>query len=146
MLVEANSSYSNDLGAAIQTAVNAGAKYVSNSYGAGEYSVDPYFNRTFPGVALVASTGDNGTYASGVNSYPAAIPGIIAAGGTSLALSGGSPDRARLRRVRLVGRRLGLQHAQRDQQAELSDRPAVPGPRLRRRVRGRRPLHRPHDL
>ena len=91
VLVEANTSYSNDLAAAIAAAVNAGAEYISNSYGAGEYSVDPYFNKTFPGVSLIASTGDNGTYNSSVNSYPAAIPGIIAAGGTSLALSGGSP-------------------------------------------------------
>ena len=91
VLVEANSNYQNDLAAAIATAVAAGARQVSNSYGAGEPYQDPYLGRTFPGVTLLASTGDNGTMAAGWSAYPAAFPGYVAVGGTSLALSGGAP-------------------------------------------------------
>jgi hypothetical protein len=91
VLVEANSAYSNDLEAAIATAVAAGAKQVSNSYGVGMPYQDPYLGRTFPGVTLLASTGDNGTMSPGYSAYPAAFPGFVAVGGTSLALSGGAP-------------------------------------------------------
>jgi hypothetical protein len=91
VLVEANSNYQNDLAAAIATAVAAGAKQVSNSYGASEPYQDPYLGRTFPGVTLLASTGDNGTMPAGYSAYPAAFPGFVAVGGTSLALSGGAP-------------------------------------------------------
>ncbi len=83
LLVEADSAFFNDLGAAVNEAVLLGANVVSNSYGGGEWSTEAdadalYFNH--PGVAIVASTGDNGF---GV-SYPAAAPGVVAVGGTSL--------------------------------------------------------------
>ncbi len=92
VLVEANSAYSNDLAAAISRAVLSGAKQVSNSYGGVQYSPDWYFNPTYPGVALLASTGDSGTIPAGMAAYPAAWPGITAVGGTTLALTGGSPS------------------------------------------------------
>ncbi len=96
VLVEANSSYSNDLGRRRSRRRSTPAPSTSPTATA---PPSPRSTRTstarFPGVALVASTGDNGTYGSGVASYPAAIPGIIAAGGTSLALSGGSTPVAR---------------------------------------------------
>jgi hypothetical protein len=87
LLVEANSAYLSDLGAAVNTAVSQGAKYVSNSYGGAEYSDETaddvtYFNH--PGVAITASTGDDGY---GVQ-YPAASQYVTAVGGTTLAGDG----------------------------------------------------------
>jgi Ricin-type beta-trefoil lectin domain len=85
-LVEANSDSLNDLGTAVDEAVALGAKYVSNSYGVGEFSgengYDTYYNH--PGVAVTAAAGDSGY---GV-SYPAASPDVVAVGGTSLTYTG----------------------------------------------------------
>jgi hypothetical protein len=85
-LVEANSSSLSDLGTAVDEAVALGAKYVSNSYGVGDFSgengYDAYYNH--PGVAVTASAGD-GDY--GV-SYPAASPDVVAVGGTRLTRTG----------------------------------------------------------
>ncbi|MFD0733303.1 carboxypeptidase regulatory-like domain-containing protein [Planotetraspora mira] len=83
LLVEADSNYPDDLGAAVDQAVAMGAKFVSNSYGTDrEYpddaTLDVHYNH--PGVAIVASSGD---YGYGV-SYPAASPYVTAVGGTSL--------------------------------------------------------------
>src|SRR5439155_22304773 len=84
VLVEAKSNYLNDLGAAVNTAVNVfHANVVSNSYGAGEYSSETsdsayYFNH--PGVAITASSGDNGY---GVE-FPAASKYVTGIGGTNL--------------------------------------------------------------
>jgi hypothetical protein len=87
LLVEADSSYLSDLGAAVNTAVHLGAKYVSNSYGGAEYSSQTTDDVTYfdhPGVAITASTGDEGY---GV-SYPAASQYVTAVGGTTLAGDG----------------------------------------------------------
>ncbi|WP_433894425.1 carboxypeptidase regulatory-like domain-containing protein [Streptomyces sp. CA-111067] len=97
LLVEADSANFEDLGAAVDEAVALGAKYVSNSYGtaydstpgSGEdpseaTSMDPYYNH--PGVAVVASSGDDGY---GV-SYPAVSPYVTSVGGTALARDTGS--------------------------------------------------------
>ncbi|MGI8881407.1 MAG: S53 family peptidase, partial [Jatrophihabitans sp.] len=83
LLVEADQPSMDDLGAAVNTAVSLGAKYVSNSYGGGEdgsenTSDSSYFHH--PGVAITASTGDDG---NGV-SYPASSKYVTAVGGTSL--------------------------------------------------------------
>jgi fibronectin type 3 domain-containing protein len=83
LLVEARSNYLTDLGAAVNRAVSLGANVVSNSYGAGEYGSEgndgaAYFNHA--GVAVVASSGDNGY---GVE-FPAASRYVTAVGGTSL--------------------------------------------------------------
>ncbi|MET8124335.1 carboxypeptidase regulatory-like domain-containing protein [Streptomyces sp. NPDC005065] len=91
LLVEADSSTIENMGAAVDEAVALGAKYVSNSYGTGYNSTpgtgedpsdvteaDPHYNH--PGVAVVASSGDS---AFGV-SYPAASQYVTAVGGTSL--------------------------------------------------------------
>src|ERR1051326_697644 len=91
LLVEANSNAFTDLSAAVDEAVALGAGYVSNSYGTDYNSTpgsgeDPSETTTFdafynhPGVAVVASTGDDGY---GV-SYPAASQYVTAVGGTSL--------------------------------------------------------------
>lgn len=86
LLVEANSEYLGDLAVAVNTAVNLGAKYVSNSYGSAEFSTetsaDPYFNH--PGVVITASSGDDGY---GV-SYPASSQFVTAVGGTTLTHTG----------------------------------------------------------
>src|SRR5258708_29907594 len=82
LLVEANSAYDTDLYPAVDRAVTMGAKYVSNSWGGGEYSGqtsdDVHFNH--PGVAITASTGDSGNGAS----YPATSRYVTAGRGTSL--------------------------------------------------------------
>ncbi len=82
VLVEANSTSMDDLGTAVDAAVNAGAKIVSNSYGGGEDSTvldaEKYFNH--PGVSIFASTGDSG-YGT---QYPASSAFVTAVGGTSL--------------------------------------------------------------
>jgi Putative Ig domain len=82
LLVEADGSAANQLGAAVDTAVAMGAKFVSNSYSSQEYptetSTDSYYNH--PGVAVTVSAGDSGF---GV-SYPAASQYVISVGGTSL--------------------------------------------------------------
>ena len=95
LLVEADTNFNDDLGAAVDQAVALGAKYVSNSYGSGYDStpgsgedpsevteLDPFYNH--PGVAVVASSGDN---AFGV-SYPAASQYVTSVGGTSLVPDG----------------------------------------------------------
>ncbi|MGN6369261.1 MAG: hypothetical protein ACTHN5_13450 [Phycisphaerae bacterium] len=94
LLIEANSSSSNDLFAAVNTARNhAGVSAVSMSWGMSEYSgmtsLDSYF--TTPSghtpVTFVASSGDSGAYNSSGQvtvEYPAASPNVVAVGGTSL--------------------------------------------------------------
>jgi hypothetical protein len=87
LLVEANSALMDDLGAGVDTAVRLGAKIVSNSYYAPEWSAqsgeDVHYRH--PGVAITASSGDR-SYPT----YPAVSPYVTAVGGTSLARSGGA--------------------------------------------------------
>ncbi|MGH8960687.1 MAG: carboxypeptidase regulatory-like domain-containing protein [Jatrophihabitantaceae bacterium] len=82
LLVEADDNYTNNLAAAVDTAVALGAKYVSNSYGGPEDPSETEFDADYnhPGVVVTASTGDDG-YGS---AYPATAPGVTAVGGTSL--------------------------------------------------------------
>src|SRR5436190_20004422 len=63
ILVEANSAYMTDLGAAVNEAVALGANVVSNSYGGSEYGSEvadenAFFNH--PNVAITVSSGDAG--------------------------------------------------------------------------------------
>jgi hypothetical protein len=82
-LIEASNN-GGGLYTAVQTAVNLGAKFVSMSWGGGEFSGETSYDSTFsaPGVLFAASTGDN-AYQAGV-SYPAASANVLAVGGTSL--------------------------------------------------------------
>ncbi|NBH04887.1 putative Ig domain-containing protein [Amycolatopsis sp. SID8362] len=83
LLVEANQPSMADLGTAVNTAVSMGAKFVSNSYGGGEDGSENSYDTSYfhhPGVAITASTGDNGY---GI-SYPASSQYVTAVGGTSL--------------------------------------------------------------
>jgi subtilase family serine protease len=87
LLVEANSASIDDLGKAVDTAVAMGANAVSNSYYApewsGETSEDVHY--THPGVAMTASSGDQG-----YPSYPAASAHVTSVGGTTLNGSAGA--------------------------------------------------------
>jgi subtilase family serine protease len=81
LLVEANSASDADLYTAVDYAATH-AKYVSNSWGGGEYSGqttdDSHFNH--PGVAITVSSGDSGNGSE----YPATSRFVTAVGGTSL--------------------------------------------------------------
>jgi subtilase family serine protease len=84
LVVEADSDTLSDLGAAVNTAVRLGADAVSASWGNTEWrswspASSAYFSH--PGVPVVAATGDSG-YDDAV--FPAALPNVIAAGGTTL--------------------------------------------------------------
>ncbi len=87
LLVEANSALMDDLGASVDTAVALGARVVSNSYYAPEWSAqsgeDVHYRH--PGVAITASSGDRG-----YPSYPAVSPYVTAVGGTTLTGGGGA--------------------------------------------------------
>lgn len=82
--VGANSASFTDLAAAVNTARAKGAKVISNSYGAPEFSQETsptYLNAyNTAGAIMTVSSGDSGY---GVQ-FPAAAPGVIAVGGTSL--------------------------------------------------------------
>jgi subtilase family serine protease len=88
LLVEANSSSSLDLVSAMHTAQSLGARQISDSWSVSAAGV-PFSNFSFPGAAVIAATGDDGTLAPGTDSYPAALPGVTAAGGTTLNPAGG---------------------------------------------------------
>ncbi|GAB3568379.1 peptidase S8 [Arthrobacter alkaliphilus] len=83
LVVQAKTAGLTDLGTAVTTAANQpGVVAISNSYGGGD-SADAtygaYYNH--PGIAVTASTGDNGYTGS---SYPSSSSYVTAVGGTSL--------------------------------------------------------------
>lgn len=87
LLVEAASnSFTNLLIAEDYAAAHAG--YVSNSWGAGEFSGENAYDSHFvqSGVSFFVSSGDAGTPAE----YPSASPNVISVGGTTLHFSGGN--------------------------------------------------------
>jgi len=88
LLVEANTSSLDDLGAAVDRAVTLGAKVVSNSYAAQEYpdeiKTEAHFNHV--GVPITVSSGDGGAGAT----YPAASRYVTAVGGTVMTGGNGS--------------------------------------------------------
>ena len=91
MLVEANSSQMSDLGASAKKAAEAGAKEISNSYGAAEQAFNSEeLNSDFvhEGVMVTAASGDGGYlgYLYGQSSlwYPAAQTDVVSVGGTEL--------------------------------------------------------------
>jgi subtilase family serine protease len=87
VVVQAASASFADLGKAVQTAAKQpGVVAISNSYGgsdAADTTYGTYYNH--PGIAVTASTGDNG-YQGG--SYPASSSYVTAVGGTSLVAAG----------------------------------------------------------
>ena len=89
LVVQAKSASFADLGTAVNTAAaQPGVVAISNSYGgsdAPDSTYGKYYNH--PGIAVTASTGDNGYKGA---SYPASSPYVTAVGGTSLKMSGTS--------------------------------------------------------
>jgi subtilase family serine protease len=89
LVVQAKTSSFANLGAAVNTAAKTpGVVAISNSYGGGDApdtTYGTYYNH--PGIAVTASTGDNG-YQGG--SYPASSSYVTAVGGTSLKMNGTS--------------------------------------------------------
>ncbi len=87
IVVQADSASFADLGQAVITASQQpGVVAISNSYGGGDAAdstYGTYYNH--PGIAVTASTGDNG-YKGG--SYPASSSYVTAVGGTSLQADG----------------------------------------------------------
>ncbi len=84
LLVEASTASIDDLDNAVIEAARLHANQISNSWS--EASETPIAGQyTFPGVAVIAATGDEGYMGGGSDAYPAAFPGVTAAGGTSLA-------------------------------------------------------------
>jgi subtilase family serine protease len=94
ILIEANSAADTDLATGENEAVRLGAKEVSNSFGEPEAGNTAALQAAFnhPGVAITASTGDDGYYSfdtlSNVSqpNIPAAYNTVISVGGTSLNL------------------------------------------------------------
>jgi len=86
LLVEAGSNSFSNLTAAVNTAARLGATQISNSYGGGEWSGETSVTAyNHPGIAITASSGDNGYGAE----FPAADPHVVAVGGTTLTLGAG---------------------------------------------------------
>jgi subtilase family serine protease len=90
ILVHSNSANFSDMSKAVASALAMGAEVVSLSWGApefiGEARLDTMFNNTLGNKAtFVVSTGDDG-----YGSYPAFSPYVVAVGGTSLVLNGGT--------------------------------------------------------
>ncbi|MGH2888189.1 MAG: hypothetical protein ACRDNJ_01030, partial [Solirubrobacteraceae bacterium] len=81
LLVEANSSYTSDLAAGLIAAESLGANQISASW-SGQSSSPPAL--TLPAGSVIAATGDHGYLGAGTDDYPAAFPGVTAAGGTTL--------------------------------------------------------------
>ena len=87
VVVETNSSSFADLGAGVNTAAaQSGVVAISNSYGGGDLS-DATYGAPYlhPGIAITASTGDNGYQGA---SFPASSHNVTAVGGTTLHMSG----------------------------------------------------------
>jgi hypothetical protein len=84
LLVEASSANDSDLLTAVAYAA-AHANVVSMSWGGSEFSGETSYDSDFdqPGVAFVASSGDEGAPAE----WPAASPNVLSVGGTDLTLS-----------------------------------------------------------
>ena len=83
MLVEANSNLFTDLGAAMNTAVARGARFVSDSWNGGEFFGESALESqdfNHPGVAITVAAGDGG-YGTG---WPSSSQFVTSVGGTSL--------------------------------------------------------------
>ena len=87
VLVQAKTASFVNLGTAVNTAARqSGVVAISNSYGGGDLpdsTYGSYYNH--PGIALTASTGDNGYQGA---SFPASSAYVTGVGGTTLKMSG----------------------------------------------------------
>jgi len=82
LLVEANDAFTSSLGAAVNTAVRKGAKFVSNSWGGPEFSGQNNFSHFFnhPGRVIDFASGDAGFGPT----FPADLQFVTSVGGTHL--------------------------------------------------------------
>jgi hypothetical protein len=88
LLVEANTNGLGDLGAADNTAVGAGAKFVSNSWDGSEFPSESFYDNVYfnhPGVAIAVASGGTG-YGTG---WPSSSQYVTSVGGTSLTRDSG---------------------------------------------------------
>jgi subtilase family serine protease len=90
--IDNNDVSTGDFVRAVRTAVRAGAKVISISYG---FSADVrntsgnYLKQlSRKGIAIVASTGDNGFNGGAHQNWPSDLPAVIAVGGTTLPKQG----------------------------------------------------------
>ena len=94
ILIEASSATVSDLTASVDTAARLGANEISISFVTSESFDDsfwaPHYNH--PGVVIVAASGDHGYDAA--PAFPASLPTVVAAGGTSLKLTGNGSYRS----------------------------------------------------
>ncbi|WP_083707473.1 S53 family peptidase [Intrasporangium flavum] len=84
LLVEASTPSFANLGTAVNYAATQGVSAISNSYGGSDSAGTSAYDH--PGIAITASTGDNGY---GIES-PASFDSVIAVGGTSLTRASGT--------------------------------------------------------
>lgn len=91
-VVEANDNQTADMAAAEDTAARLGAQVISNSYGSLESPQNLRYASAYdhPGHLIVSSAGDNGYFRPGMEFYPAVLPTVTAAGGTTLARAAGA--------------------------------------------------------
>ena len=93
VLVEAATAYDGDLDNAVIAAAHLSVNQISNSWSDDESApISGTYMFGAQGPAVIAATGDTGYVAGGLDAYPAAFPGVTAAGGTTLtpAAGGGS--------------------------------------------------------
>jgi hypothetical protein len=92
VLVEADLPTDQNLGAAEQAAVDAGATVTNHSYGRIEFTGTEAAAAAYdhPGVTAVASSGDL-PYPIQLANFPASSPQVVAVGGTTLATSTTDP-------------------------------------------------------
>jgi subtilase family serine protease len=85
LYVGAKSASYADLATAVRYAHSLGAKVISNSYGGSEYSGESAYaaSYSYPDAVVTVSAGDSGYGAQ----FPAALPDVVAVGGTSLYLT-----------------------------------------------------------
>ncbi|MGO9754167.1 MAG: hypothetical protein ACLP22_22345 [Solirubrobacteraceae bacterium] len=85
ILVEVGVTGDGGFDGAEEQAAAMGAKQISNSWGATESTVPTDASAfSYPGVAVIAATGDSGYVGGGESNYPASFPGVTAAGGTTI--------------------------------------------------------------
>ena len=91
VVVEADGADTFDMQQAVSAAVASGATIVSNSWSI-EAPSSPFGSAlSFPGVALIAASGDDGSMPAGESAYPAALPDVTAVGATELQSATGTP-------------------------------------------------------
>lgn len=88
LLVQGDSASVANLGTAVNTAVELGAKFVSNSYGLADANASDLSGADYdhPGVVVTASSGDTGNEVI----WPSSDPNVVATGGTLLTRAPGT--------------------------------------------------------